>query len=317
MSLALGRIDLRHTHWGHPQQPSLARQHPVSRSRAVGDGRGQIAETSPSQVQHLHEWAQYHRIDGSSPFITYRCDQCGKNNRGQEACVPRNWFKVPGEYDSSIRAGAKSFRVRGLLCEQCGDEWARRPVTLNEGLVVSPRVAERLSTRARRDTHTEHAGLLGADSDSLQILGWALLIAGILTAAYGPNLAGWILMAFGVTFLATVVLLGFSYYPRKRQRLKNLADARLVHLAEERRDTIEERQTFYGSPEWRAIRAEIIREQGRVCKSCHRHILQDDDLAVDHIRPRSVYPELSLVKDNLQVLCRTCNSSKGATDQPA
>ena len=32
---------------------------------------------------------------------------------------------------------------------------------------------------------------------------------------------------------------------------------------------------------------------------------------VDHIKPRSKYPELSLVFDNLQVLCGACNKGKG------
>ena len=221
---------------------------------------------------------------------------------------------MPDEYDLSIKAGAKSFRIRGLICEQCGDEWTRHPITLKQGVVVSPRVAERLTVKARKETHAEYAGFLGADSHFLQRLGWGLLIAGILTAAFGPGLAGWMLVGVGMLFLVTAVILGFSYYPRKRQRLKDLSDARLINLAEERRDAIEERQTFYGSPEWRAIRTEVIRERDRVCMSCRRHTVQDDDLTVDHIRPRSIYPELALVKDNLQVLCRACNSSKGATD---
>lgn len=221
---------------------------------------------------------------------------------------------MPNEYDPSNRAGAKSFRVRGLICEQCGDEWTRRPITIKEGVAVSPQVAERLTMKARRETYGKHAGFLGADSGLIQILGWGLLTVGILIAANGPDLPGWILIILGVALLVTTTLLGFSYYPRKLQRLDDLSNARFVDLAEERRDTIEERQTFYGSPEWRAIRAAVIREQGRVCMSCRRYILQDDDLTIDHIKPRSIYPELSLVKDNLQVLCRACNSSKGATD---
>ena len=281
---------------------------------AASSGGQKLLRLRRRKFNTYYEWAQYHRTDPASPFITYRCDKCGKSNRGQEACIPQNWFKVPDEYDPSIRAGAKSFRVRGLICEQCGDEWARRPITLKEGVAVSPRVADRLTMKARRETYAEYAGFLGADAGLLQILGWGLLTAGILTAAYGPDLPGWILIGLGVPFLVTAVLLGFSYYPRKRQRLKHLSDARFVDLAEERRDAIEERQTFYGSPEWRAIRTEVIREHGRVCMSCCRHILQDDDLTVDHIRPRSMHPELSLVKDNLQVLCRACNSSKGATE---
>ena len=38
----------------------------------------------------------------------------------------------------------------------------------------------------------------------------------------------------------------------------------------------------------------------------------DDDVTVDHKKPRSKYPSLALKRDNLRVLCRVCNSRKGA-----
>lgn len=39
------------------------------------------------------------------------------------------------------------------------------------------------------------------------------------------------------------------------------------------------------------------------------------ELHVDHIKPRAEFPELSLVKENLQVLCVDCNMGKGAWDE--
>jgi 5-methylcytosine-specific restriction endonuclease McrA len=36
---------------------------------------------------------------------------------------------------------------------------------------------------------------------------------------------------------------------------------------------------------------------------------------IDHILPRSKYPELSLVFDNLQVLCESCNLGKSNKDE--
>lgn len=65
---------------------------------------------------------------------------------------------------------------------------------------------------------------------------------------------------------------------------------------------------------WRELRCEIIRRDGRVCQElhCHRTIPLDFDLHIDHIRPRSVFPELSLDPSNLRVLCRTCNFKKAA-----
>lgn len=38
-------------------------------------------------------------------------------------------------------------------------------------------------------------------------------------------------------------------------------------------------------------------------------------LHVDHIKPRSKYPELQLTLSNLQVLCHDCNMGKSAWDE--
>lgn len=86
-----------------------------------------------------------------------------------------------------------------------------------------------------------------------------------------------------------------------------------IELAEVRKQDIEEQKRFYASAEWRLVREQVIQEQGRVCQECGCHISNDYDLTVDHIKPRSKFPELALEKSNLQVLCRRCNSSKGAT----
>ncbi len=38
-------------------------------------------------------------------------------------------------------------------------------------------------------------------------------------------------------------------------------------------------------------------------------------LHVDHIKPRSKYPDLALDINNLQILCESCNLGKGAWDE--
>lgn len=63
---------------------------------------------------------------------------------------------------------------------------------------------------------------------------------------------------------------------------------------------------FYSSKDWKDLRIEVLEKYGEVCMRCGAC----DDIAVDHIMPRSLYPELELEFDNLQVLCRSCNSSK-------
>ncbi len=41
-----------------------------------------------------------------------------------------------------------------------------------------------------------------------------------------------------------------------------------------------------------------------------------NNLEVDHVKPRSKYPDLELDFDNLQILCRDCNLLKGIKDSP-
>jgi hypothetical protein len=55
-----------------------------------------------------------------------------------------------------------------------------------------------------------------------------------------------------------------------------------------------------------ALRKAVFERDGYRCKRCDGHI----DLCADHIHPESKGGEMSL--ENLQTLCRTCNSKKGA-----
>ena len=72
-------------------------------------------------------------------------------------------------------------------------------------------------------------------------------------------------------------------------------------------------------PEWRTpgtgyikqaisprLRATILERDGRYCRQCGT----TEDLSIDHIIPERLGGTLD--PDNLQVLCRSCNSRKGA-----
>lgn len=55
-----------------------------------------------------------------------------------------------------------------------------------------------------------------------------------------------------------------------------------------------------------AVRKKVFERDGYRCKLCDSHL----DLQVDHIHPEKLGGTLDL--ENLQTLCRPCNSSKGA-----
>ena len=62
---------------------------------------------------------------------------------------------------------------------------------------------------------------------------------------------------------------------------------------------------FYESPQWQKLRYETLRKY-RKCCLCG----SNENLHVDHIKPRSKFPTLELDADNLQVLCKRCNLAK-------
>lgn len=75
------------------------------------------------------------------------------------------------------------------------------------------------------------------------------------------------------------------------------------------------RLEFYLSDEWRAVRYTALRGSRGVCELCGIGPAPGKPLHVDHIKPRSRYPELELALTNLQVLCVDCNLGKSNRDE--
>lgn len=74
-------------------------------------------------------------------------------------------------------------------------------------------------------------------------------------------------------------------------------------------------EQFYKSEEWRSLRYRVIKKYGASCMCCGRNRKDHSVvLHVDHIKPRSLYPKLQLVFENLQVLCEDCNIGKANKD---
>ena len=69
---------------------------------------------------------------------------------------------------------------------------------------------------------------------------------------------------------------------------------------------------FYKTPQWEILRKMTLKKYGIRCMKCK---ITGVEVHVDHIKPRSLYPELELDFDNLQVLCKHCNLEKGNKDE--
>jgi 5-methylcytosine-specific restriction endonuclease McrA len=71
---------------------------------------------------------------------------------------------------------------------------------------------------------------------------------------------------------------------------------------------------FYSSKAWKQLRyLALVNSEGKCC-CCGAGREDGAILHVDHIKPRSRYPELELSLDNLQILCMECNIGKGDWD---
>jgi 5-methylcytosine-specific restriction endonuclease McrA len=89
------------------------------------------------------------------------------------------------------------------------------------------------------------------------------------------------------------------------------------HLPQSRHPSLRRRAGvgFYDSDQWRALRFAALKASNGQCVLCgrssreHRVVLH-----VDHIKPRSRWPELELEASNLQVLCADCNLGKSNRD---
>jgi 5-methylcytosine-specific restriction endonuclease McrA len=79
-------------------------------------------------------------------------------------------------------------------------------------------------------------------------------------------------------------------------------------------DAKQKYDAFYQSRQWRELRYQAFLKYGKRCHCCQA-IELNVRLHVDHIKPRSKYPELELDIENLQILCESCNVGKGAWDE--
>ncbi len=69
---------------------------------------------------------------------------------------------------------------------------------------------------------------------------------------------------------------------------------------------------FYRSRDWLSLRVRVLEKYECKCMMCGKSPkIHGIVIHVDHIKPRSRNPELSLTFENLQLLCGDCNMGKG------
>lgn len=105
-------------------------------------------------------------------------------------------------------------------------------------------------------------------------------------------------------------------YPRRNARARVPTPAKPVVVARVAvRVKPRSNRSFYDSRQWLELRYEALRRHGGRCLCCGRSAKDGIVIHVDHVKPRSNYPELELDIDNLQVLCHECNLGKLNIDQ--
>lgn len=96
----------------------------------------------------------------------------------------------------------------------------------------------------------------------------------------------------------------------------DLSAAEAFRAYQARREADQAKANFYTSDAWLRVRYAALRRFDGCCHCCGCRPLRTP-LHVDHIKPRSKFPELALDPDNVQVLCQDCNFGKsniGQTD---
>jgi len=235
--------------------------------------------------------------------------------------MPRNYYGLPKREKFQCRecgrVNSGNYFISPTLCKKCAAKRRRVipniPVQITEKLIVTKAIEKRLRKEAelKIPRTTTDAILEDTVQRFIFLPFWASAI--FVANSLFKDFSGlyWIFM-FGWCFLLPLtidrVIDAIMAKPRK-ERMAKISE-RIRELAELRKERIEQQEQFYSSPEWVMLRSQVIKEEENICASCGKRIRKQDDITVDHIKPRSKYPELALDRQNLQVLCRKCNSSK-------
>jgi len=93
--------------------------------------------------------------------------------------------------------------------------------------------------------------------------------------------------------------------PRGRQLKPRGADTPVPVRARDRVDTW---RRWYKTPEWKALRWEVLVQEHFTCRRC-AHVGESREMVADHVQPHRGDRELFFDRQNLQCLCAGCHNS--------
>jgi 5-methylcytosine-specific restriction endonuclease McrA len=114
---------------------------------------------------------------------------------------------------------------------------------------------------------------------------------------------------------------GFKYLPDEQDKSSYYSKGLTVLQASKIEKPTEHQRVvlIYNTEEWldkyRKIRYQVFLRDGRICRLCSHTGSADNPLQIDHIKPKSKFPELALDPNNMQVLCKDCNYGKNTRDE--
>jgi len=244
-----------------------------------------------------------------------RCRQCGEEK-------PDEQFRY-----------IKYFDARRRICKRCEASERRKERRFVAQHVketgFTPRILGRLEMQAKRQAarQAEDEILSALSYEELQSFRQAQRIERACSIVLILSVPG-ALALIGTSLIALPIITGLVSLLAQQyvRRTKTGPKYDEIHsysgtlypaiLQEEKRQRIEWEQ-FYTSSEWRILRQEFLRTQRKInghfiCHYCNSPVA-DNELSIDHFKPRSKFPDQALTISNLRIACRRCNSSKGTS----
>ena len=212
------------------------------------------------------------------------------------------------------------FKYHWNYCSKCYEKWKKQQraerkkmrtnenINITDDIIVTENVKKRLHKKANTAIPFSKKFKI---FDKLFYIGGPISVALSIYALTSEASYSWIFLIAGA-ILMIISIHGFDHITTQEAINRNaVVDNELIELAKIRKKQIEEAKRFYASPEWQHLRQKIINSHKNICKNCGKTITEKNDITIDHILPRSKFPENELEMSNMQILCRSCNSSKG------